>query len=126
SAPARLWDLATRQQIRPALQHSASIWPASSSPAGRTIMTGTEAGQTQFWLAATGLPIGEQYAILGNVTTTVFSPDGNTALGGRTYDQAAATLWQAPHGPADILPSVRTPNPTALAFSPDRRILPTA
>src|SRR5262249_35640482 len=115
---ARIWDLSTGQPIGPPLKQSAPIWSAAFSPDSRVVMTGSEGGVTQFWLAATGLPLGPHQYILGNVSAVAFSPDGSTALASRTYEQAAASLWQAPHGPADVLPAVRTPNPTGPALPP--------
>jgi WD40 repeat protein len=127
SGEARLWDVATGQPIGPAMKQSLPIWSAALSPDGRTILTGSEAGQTQFWVSATGLPIGSPRPTLGNVNAVLFSPDGQTALTSRTYENAAATLWQVPQGPGDVVPSVRVPGGIrSLAVHPRGTILATA
>src|SRR5262249_19648447 len=95
-------------------------------PDGRVIITGSERGTTQFWLTATGLPIGPPVSILGNVSSVAYSPDGSTALATRTYQPAAASLWQAPRGQAEVFSAIHTPEPKALPSRSDGQILATA
>jgi WD40 repeat protein/tRNA A-37 threonylcarbamoyl transferase component Bud32 len=123
---ARLWDLALGQPIGPALKQAGPIWACDFSPDGRVIITGNEKGDTQFWLTATGLPLGQVQSIHGNVTSVAFSPDGRSALATRTDDHAAASLWQAPRGPTEIIPTIKTPEPRALVYRSDGQILATA
>lgn len=122
---ARVWNLSLGQPIGPALKQSGPIWAGDFSPDGRVIVTGSLDGTTQFWLTATGLPIGPPANLLGNVTKVAFSPDGSTALSTRAYDHAAASLWQAPVGPADVIPPIHNPEPTVMVYRPDGQILAT-
>jgi WD40 repeat protein len=62
---------------------------------------------------------------MGNVRAVAFSPDGKTALTGRTYEPAAATLWGCPLGLVDVVPGVQAPGLKAMVFSPGGRMLAT-
>jgi WD40 repeat protein/tRNA A-37 threonylcarbamoyl transferase component Bud32 len=116
---ARLWEVGTGRAIGPAMKQSGPVWSAAFSPDGRTLLTGSEAGEVQFWSAATCLPLGAPHRIMGNVNAVAFSPDGRTALTTRTYDLAAASLWETPHGTGDLVASVSVPDVQAMALAPN-------
>jgi WD40 repeat protein/serine/threonine protein kinase len=123
---ALLWDVTTGKPLGPVMKQSKPVWAAAFSPDGRILLTGSEGGEVQFWLTATGLPLGAPISIIGNVNSVVFSPDGTTALTSRTYEQAAATLCEVPHGPGDVVPGISAPGVRAMTFAPDGAKLVTA
>src|SRR5262249_11866810 len=121
----RLWHVPTGQPIGPRMVEGKPVWAAAFSPDGRTVLTGSEAGNVQFWVAATGLPLGLPRSIIGNVNAVCFSPDGKTALSSRTYEPAQASLWETPPLPGEVVPDIRAPGVQALAFSRDGRRMAT-
>jgi tetratricopeptide (TPR) repeat protein len=54
----RLWDLANRKQLIPALRHQGPVHGLAFSPDGKTIATGSWDTTSRLWDAATGQPIG--------------------------------------------------------------------
>jgi WD40 repeat protein len=122
----QLWDVATGKPIGPVTKHTKPVWAAAFSPDAKILLTGSEGGEVQFWLTATGLPLGAPQYNIGNVNAVAFSPDGSTALTSRTYERAAASLWEVPRGSGDVLPSVSVPGARVMSFAPDGTRLLTA
>jgi WD40 repeat protein/tRNA A-37 threonylcarbamoyl transferase component Bud32 len=91
--------------LRLALEHSEEIKAVAFSPDGRTLVTGSAAGQAQRWDAATGRPIGEPLRTAGWVWAVAYAPDGKTIAtgGGRTAGSkgdinCGVQFWNAASG----------------------------
>ncbi|HYT87143.1 MAG TPA: protein kinase [Gemmataceae bacterium] len=121
----RLWDVGSGRQIGGPLEHGGPVWAVAFSPDGRLLLTGSEDGRVHFWLAANGQSLGE-FPTSGNVRAVAFSPDGRTALAGSTYTPSRARLFTVPQGLGDVLAPVHDRPVTALAFSPEGKLLATA
>ncbi|HRK95360.1 MAG TPA: hypothetical protein PK694_03475, partial [Rhodospirillales bacterium] len=120
---ARLWQVATGDNIR-TLRGSADL--ASSvdfSPDGRTLVTGLM-NAAQVWEVATGNEIGAFHGHEGLVWSVAFSPDGRT-LATASMDNTAR-LWDVASGREIAVIRGHSSSVTAVAFSPDGRTLATA
>jgi WD40 repeat protein len=86
-----LWDLSSGGILRAFGGHIGSIWEASYTPDGRSILTSGDDGMVRLWDAQTGKALYGFNAHFGAVWTTAISPDGQTMLTG-SWDQTAR-LW---------------------------------
>ncbi|GAA3466007.1 nSTAND1 domain-containing NTPase [Nonomuraea roseola] len=120
---ARLWDVATHEQIGAPLPGHGMIFSLAFSPDGTTLATGGGDDTAHLWDLATR----EQVVLTGHtkpVTSVAFSPDGRTLATASTdktvrlWDVATREQIGAPlTGHAGVVHSV--------AFSPDGRTLAT-
>jgi WD40 repeat protein len=121
---ARLWDLATGEDLRSLTGHNGSVLGVAFSPDGRLLATGSTDKTAWLWDLATGedLPIlrGHDGSVLG----VAFSPDGR--LLATASDDSTARLWDPATG--EHLRTLTGHNGSVLgvAFSPDGRLLATA
>jgi WD40 repeat protein len=114
---ARLWDVATGQQIRIFAGHTKSVASVAFSRDGRFVLTGSLDDTAQLWELATGKQIRSFEGHTGVVTSVAFSPDGGFVLTGSWDD--AARLWDATTGQQIRLFEGHTGWVTSVAFSPD-------
>ena len=125
---ARIWDVATRQQIGAPLtvdRPGTSGGAVAFSPDGRTLVTVGARGQIRLWSVATHRPIGRPMA--GDPATTVlaFSP-GGTTLAAASGD-GSVRLWDVATQQEIGTPMTADAQPVyAAAFSLDGTTLATA
>lgn len=95
---ARVWNVATGEQVRPLIGHSNWVWDASFSPDGQWIVTASQDGTAIVWDAVTGDPNAPFTGHDGAVYTATFAPDSlSVATGG--YDRRVM-VWKR----TDVLP----------------------
>ena len=93
---ARLWDLASGQQVRVFEGHTGSIKSVAFSPDGSLVVTGSGDDTARLWDVTTGRVVCS-FAGHGNAATAVaFSPDSNFVLTGSA--DKTARLWDAVTG----------------------------
>ncbi len=126
----RLWDVATRRQIR-SLPESA-FPPAALSPDGKTLAARDAYGTAALWNAATG----QQIRIFSNgngyvVSSMAFSPDGAMLATGDAGD-GVIRLWDVATGrqitsisagPSTVSSAAFSSTVNSVAFSPDGNTL---
>ncbi|MBI4661118.1 MAG: PD40 domain-containing protein, partial [Verrucomicrobia bacterium] len=122
---ARIWDLATGQQITPPMQHPASVREGAFSPDGqRVLAVARDAGVVRVWNALTGEPMTPPLAHPGKAHTASFSPDGKSILtvGAEWFPR----VWDATSG--QLLPPVFRHKQEVIdaLFSPDGKYIITA
>jgi WD40 repeat protein/tRNA A-37 threonylcarbamoyl transferase component Bud32/uncharacterized protein YbaR (Trm112 family) len=127
---ARLFHTATTEPRGAPLPHPKPVLAAAFSPDGATILTGTgdptlgrSPAEARLWDAATGKLIGQPLPHGGSIAGVSFSPAGTTFLTAcsdwhaRLWDVSSRKLLQTfEHSPAQGAV-------TAVAFSPDERII---
>ena len=93
---ARLWDVATRAEIRRFVGHSDDVCSVAFSPGGRHVLTGSDDRTARLWDAATGAEIRKFDGHYAGVWPVTFSPDGRHALA--TSSDHTARLWRVETG----------------------------
>jgi uncharacterized protein (TIGR02996 family) len=92
----RLWDVATRRELRRFEGHTGRVWDVALSPDGRQAASCGDESVIRVWDVASGE---EERQIWGHdnyVVRVVFSPDGTKLLSG-AWDNTAR-LWRARNG----------------------------
>src|SRR5207244_1626143 len=92
----RLWDAASRKEVRRQEGVQGRVGAVAYSPDGRTILTGGWDGVAQLWDAATGKQARRVQAHTDRISAVAFSPDGRTFLTAG-WDHTAR-LWDAVTG----------------------------
>lgn len=120
-----LWRVPSGESLGPPLPHPLAVRAVAFSPEGRRVLTGCEDGKARLFLTATGELMSVNSSYSGSVVQVAFSSDGRRiatadAGGGSPI---AAGLWQVVA--EDRLPRLLLHDDavTALAFSPDSRLL---
>jgi WD40 repeat protein len=98
---ARLWDVATGQEVRRFEGHGGFLRPGAVlsvafSPDGRWALTGSDDKTARLWDVATGQQIRRFDGHSGSVWSVAFSPNGRWALTGS--DDKTARLWDVATG----------------------------
>ncbi|WP_433367818.1 AAA family ATPase [Streptosporangium sp. CA-115845] len=123
---ARLWDVASRRPLGPALPGKLGIGLPSValSPDGRTLAASGSDGAVLLWSTAEQRPVAVPLrGHTGDVRAIVFSPDGRTLV---TGDDTKILLWDvATRTLRASLPTRQRDLVFAAAFSPDGRVLAT-
>ena len=121
---ARLWDLATQEQIGAPLAGDTN-WVSSVafSPDGKIVATGSDDGTARLWNVVTHRQIGAPLADhAGEVSSVAFSPNGKILVTGRPND--TVQFWDvATHQEIGALRTLYGAD--AVAFSPDGQTLAT-
>ncbi|MFN8348836.1 MAG: caspase family protein [Spirosomataceae bacterium] len=92
----KLWDLATRKEIKTLTGHSASVRSVAFSPDGKTALSGSDDHTLKLWDIVTGKEIRTLIGHTDDVESVAFSPDGKTALSA-SWDQTLK-LWDISTG----------------------------
>jgi WD40 repeat protein len=125
---ARLWDVATRQQIGAPMtvdRRGTSGGAVAFSPDDRTLVTVGAGGQIRLWSVATHQPIGKPMAGDAATTALAFSPSGKTLA--TAAADGSARLWDVATQQEIGTPMTADAQPDyAAAFSPDGTTLATA
>lgn len=119
----RLWDVASKKQIRILYEVDDDVSPVAVSPLGDQIAAGAANGL----VVLCTVPAGDCKALAGHrayVASVVFSPDGETVASGG-WD-GKVRLWNAKTGELRRVFHARSESILDLAFSPDGTLLATA
>jgi WD40 repeat protein len=78
----KLWDTATKKEIRTLTGHQGEVYAAAFSPDGRLAVSGSEDGTVRLWSVTSGKEICTFSGHGEAVYAVAFSPDGRFALSG--------------------------------------------
>jgi WD40 repeat protein len=132
---ARLWDVATGQQVGAAMQASSDtsegVQGVAFSPGGKLLATAGADGTARLWNVATGRQVGHPISAdpHGDLLGVAFSPGGK--LLATAGADGTARLWNATTE-RQVLPAIQAVPPSVLApvwgvaFSPGGKLLATA
>jgi WD40 repeat protein len=112
---------AARPGIAAITASSAAVTSVAFSPDGKTLATGSEAGQAQLWNVTTGQPIGAPLNAGADLDSVAFSPDGKVLATG----SADVRLWNVATGQQIGAPLDVGNDADSVAFSPDGATLAT-
>ena len=119
---ARLWDLEARRPKGIGMPHKDWVVDVAFDPEGRVLLTRSHDATARLWNAKSGEPLTD-YLRNEGLPAAAFSPDGRKlATAGNLEDQVR--IWDAQTG--QVLPGStlgQGSQVTALAFSPDGRVL---
>jgi WD40 repeat protein/predicted Ser/Thr protein kinase len=133
---ARLWHVASGEQIGKPLRHSDPIAAAAFSRDGKTVVIGTgkhefqnggevlRRGEARLWNVSDGTPSSFTLAHKDLIRSLSFNPDGRTILTGS--DDRTARLWDAATGRPLSPPLKHERVVHTVAFSPHGRVAITA
>ncbi len=119
---ARLWNVATGQQIGPPLPHEHIVRGVAFSPDGRLLATADEGGSARIWNAITGQPIGEPLRHDTALCTVRFHPDGRRVV--ISCRDNTARIWDITTGlpvstlfrhESDVIDAAFSPDGTRIA-----------
>ena len=116
---ARLWDVATGQQLRRFEGHTDWVRSVAFSPNGRQVLTGSDDNTARLWDAATGQELRRFEGHTDWVWYVAFSPDGRQVLAGS--GDGTARLWDLATGQQLRRFEGHTRPVWSVAFSPDGR-----
>jgi WD40 repeat protein/serine/threonine protein kinase len=95
---ARVWDVATGQEVGQPLQHESRVNTATFSPDGKSVVTASADHTARVWEAATGKAIGEPLRHDSRVNSASFSPDGKWVV--TASEDSTARVWEMATGQA--------------------------
>jgi WD40 repeat protein len=93
---ARIWDLATGQEIQRVGLSGRPVWDVACSPDGEHLATTGDAGMVIIWKAATGQRLVTFSGHTAGVNSVTFSPDGKYMATGS--DDHTIRIWEAASG----------------------------
>ena len=130
---ARIWNVATQQQVGPAMTvdrpgAAGGVGGVGGTVAfssnGKTLATAGAGGQIRLWSAATGQRLGTPMAAGPGVTTVTFSPDGVTLA--TAASDGSVRLWNVRNQQEIGTPMAADAQPVyGVAFSPTGSVLAT-
>ncbi|UCC30812.1 MAG: protein kinase [Phycisphaerales bacterium] len=115
----RLWDLATKQEIRPLSPlrgHDAAVVSVAFSPNGKRIVSGSWDKTLKVWDADTGEEVKTLDGSKGPVLAVAYSPDGRQIASGDQHKMLR--LWDADTGQQSHVLRGHQGEVTTVAFSP--------
>ncbi len=89
---ARLWDVATGQQLHLLQGHTDLVSSVAYSPNGKTVITGSRDSTARLWDVETGKELHQLQGHTHTISSVAFSPDGKTVITG-SWD-GSARLWR--------------------------------
>jgi WD40 repeat protein len=121
---ARVWDLATGEELLAVVGHDGPVMAVGFSPDGARLVSASWDRQAKVWDAWTGDKLADLVGHQGGVVAAAFSPDGRRVLTG-SHDQTAR-VWDAATGREQFALRGHRALVRAAAFSPDGWRLATA
>lgn len=118
---ARLWDVASDQQLQVFRGHEGAVMFVAFAPDGRTALTGSDDRTARLWDVKTGQELRQFGEPDGAGVSVAFSPDGQSVLTG-SYLAGVLHLWDVETGvlrQTFASPDAREVN--GVAVSPDGR-----
>ncbi|SOD96445.1 caspase family protein [Spirosoma fluviale] len=117
----KLWDVATRQEVRTFKGHGISVSSGCFSPDGRYALSGSYDKTIKLWEVATGKKLRTFKGHSSSVSSVCFSPDGRYALSG-SYDETLK-LWDVATGQEVRTFKGHASSVWSVCFSPDGRYI---
>lgn len=121
---ARLWEVASGQELRRFEGHTEMVESVAFTPDGRRVLTGSADGSARLWDLASGRELGRFAGHLAPITAVSMSPDGRYVLTG-SWDKTAR-LWDATTGRELQRFNGHSERLSEAVFSPDGRYVLTA
>ena len=90
---ARLWSIATGEQVGPTIRHDGPVRGVSFSPDGRTLATASNDRTARLWDIASGKPVGPAMTHPGIVFAIAYSPTAGLLATGCL--DGGVRLWDA-------------------------------
>ncbi|MBE7504188.1 MAG: protein kinase [Verrucomicrobiales bacterium] len=116
---AKVWDLATGQELLTLVGHEDSVRSAAWSPDGSQIVTGSKDYVARIWDAATGREIRRLGGHRAAIRAVAFSPDGQRIV--TASQDATARVWEAATGRQVLTLQGHSNWVFSAAYSPDGR-----
>ena len=91
---ARVWNIASGQQVCQPLRHKGNVRSVAFSPAGSIVLTGSDDSTARFWDVSTSQPIGPAIKHRAGVLSVAFTSDGRKAI--TASHDGTATAWDVP------------------------------
>lgn len=122
---ARLWDIATGEEIADFSGHTDAVNGAIFSPDGKTLLTGSGDKTARLWDVATGEMVQTFSGHTGSIDSVGFSPDGKTVVTNGSSD-LTARLWDVASGQTLQIFTGHTDLVIRAGYSPDGKHILTA
>ncbi|MCC5645883.1 serine/threonine protein kinase [Nostoc sp. CHAB 5824] len=119
----KLWNLASREEIRTLEGHSDWIWTVAFSPDSKTLASGSADKTIKLWNLETGKLIRTLQGHTDGVTSVAFSPDGKILASGSASKDMKINLWNLETGKLIRTLEGHTNGVPSVAFSPDGKTL---
>ncbi|MBD2356142.1 serine/threonine protein kinase [Tolypothrix sp. FACHB-123] len=113
----KLWNLASKTEIRTLKGHSQWIWTVAFSPDGKTLASGSADRNIKLWNVSTGEEIRTLKGHKDGIASVAFSPDGNI-LATASLDKTIK-LWDISTGQVIRTLTGHNKAVSAITFSPD-------
>ena len=118
---ARLWDVASGNQVGTSLMHGGTVIAVTFSPDGKLVATGSEDKSARLWDVASSNQVGTSLMHGGTVIAVTFSPDGKLVATGS--EDKTARLWEVRGGKALGKPFMHRKPVTDIAISPNGKLV---
>jgi WD40 repeat protein/transcriptional regulator with XRE-family HTH domain len=122
---ARLWDVATGQNIHVFTSHTGAVGEAVFSPDGKYLLVGSVDNTARLWDIASGETIQIFTGHTGGGDSVAFSPDGKFMVTGGGKDKTAR-IWDVATGQTLHILTGHLGEVVRVAFSPDGKYVLTA
>ncbi|MDZ8241164.1 MAG: serine/threonine-protein kinase [Nostoc sp. ChiQUE01a] len=119
----KLWNVATKEQIRSLEGHSNWIWTIAFSPDSKTLASGSADTKIKVWNLETGKLIRTLEGHGDGVTSVNFSPNGKTLASGSASKDTKIKLWNLETGKLIRTLEGHTNGVQSVVLSPDGKTL---